>query len=173
MTDDDEFMGTAPGEWELMNSGPEELMSQEQAISHDETDRFTTDTSKTVLALSVLFGVFTGGLYAWALSGFGITPLTLLAFIIGGALSGRHLMDRANGWLATGRGFHIAALVCVFLPFVFYLPQLVVSAQGESLEAAATFAGSLLGMVIWGIVFGFIAALFGVVGYLFNRKGAQ
>lgn len=140
-------------------------------IAADGRNRFQKliDTaSKSVLVLSILMGLVIGALCAWALSGMG---LGVIGFLAGGALSWYHLMHRQNGWLVAGRGAHISAVVMFFLPVLFYVPALFGSAGTETAAGAGTFIGSFLGIIIWGIVFGFLALLLGVVGYLFNRKG--
>lgn len=157
-----------------MATEPTTELSTEQ-IEQDSLDRMAADgrnrfmklidsASKSVLGLSILMGIVVGALCAWALSGMG---LGLVGFLAGGALSWYHLMHRQNGWLVAGRGTHISAVVMFFLPLLFYIPSLFASAGTETAAGAGAFVGSFLGIIIWGIVFGFL----GVVGYLFNRKG--
>lgn len=138
-------------------------------ISTDEGNRFTaifSGASKAVMANAVVFAFIVGGLCAWAFGGFG-GVLPLLAFLIGGALAWKNIMGRANGWRAAGRGFQLSALVSFFLPFLFYMPTIFGTESGIAL------VGGLLGLIVWGVVFFFVAALFGVIGYGCNRRGAE
>lgn len=138
--------------------------------SQNRLRRLIDNASKTVIGLSIPMALVVGGLCAWALSGMG---LGLLGFLVGGAATWYHLMHRQNGWLVLGRGLHLSAGVLFFLPLVFYIPSLLTSAGTETAAGAGTFIGSFLGIIIWGIVFGFLALLLAVVGYLCNRKGDQ
>lgn len=140
-------------------------------IATDSQNRFLgliNNASKTVLGLSIPMALVVGGLCAWALSGMG---LGLIGFLAGGAATWYHLMHRQNGWLVMGRGLHLSAGVMFFLPLLFYIPSLFGSAGTDTIAGAGTFVGSFLGIIIWGIVFGFLALFLGVVGYLLNRKG--
>jgi uncharacterized membrane protein len=130
-------------------------------------------TPPAVSATTTVLALFIGGLCAWGLGGFGSTFISLLAFASGAYLSWDHLMDRTNVWLAAGRGLHITAIVLFFLPLVFYVPKIFGSATSDTLRGAGTFVGSLLGLIIWGIVFAFIALLLAVIGFFLNRKGKQ
>lgn len=154
-------------------------MTTESSTEYNEQDSITTDrqsrlrgltasASKTVIGLATLMALTVGGLCAWALSGMG---LGIIGFLAGGAMSWYYLMQQPNGWKVTGRGLHISAVVMFFLPVLFYLPTVITSSTAETAAGAGTFIGSVLGIIIWGIVFFFLAALCGVIGYLCNRKG--
>jgi hypothetical protein len=150
------------------NSTESDSINQIATDSQNRLRQLINSASKTVLGLSIPMALVVGGLCAWALLGMG---LGLIGFLAGGALTWYHLMQRKNGWLVMGRGLHLSAGITFFLPLLFYIPSLFASAGSETMAGAGTFVGSFLGIILWGIVFGFLAVFLGVVGYLFNRKG--
>lgn len=133
--------------------------------------RIVSEASKGTITASIILGLVIGGLSAWMFANiFGLAPI---AFLVGTGVSWRHLMSKDNGWLSSGKGFYIMAVQCFFLAPMFYIPVLFRSSTGEGVEAAGTFVGSILGMFIWEFVFGFIALILVVCGYMLRKRGKK
>ena len=114
-------------------------------------------------------GLLIGGFAVWATINLGISTI---AFLIGTGGGAYFLYQKDMPSEAVGSGLYITALVMILTPILFYLPNVVAEGDGSA-EAAGTFIGSILGLVIWGFVFLLLAIVTAAVGYFFKRRAAK
>lgn len=117
---------------------------------------------------ALVFGLLIGGVAAWATSNLGIA---LYAFLIVWVGSAYWLYQKPIPSAAIGSGLYATAMLLVITPVLFYIPGIMNS--GEGAEGAGTFIGSILGLVIWGIAFFFIALVLFILGYFVNKRAKK
>lgn len=120
---------------------------------------------------ALIFGLLIGGFGAWAtLNLGGAAPFVFLVGFVAGAY---YLYKKEIPSSAIGTGCYIIALEMLLVPILFYVPVVLRSGEGESVEAAGTFIGSLMGLVIWGFVFLILAIVTAAIGFFANRRAKK
>lgn len=118
--------------------------------------------------VGVGFGFFIGLLIAWALLEIGGSGGGFLLGLLGGTL---YLWQKPTASGAIGTGLYISALLLILVPILFYGGMIAdVGEEPETPEETGMVVGGLLGMVLWGFVFGLIAIVVGSLGYFFKRR---
>lgn len=120
------------------------------------------------IVVSIVLAPIVGGLAAWATAEIGIS---LLAFVAITAVSGYHMYSKPIATKSLAIGLYWAAILGLLVPFLFYIPGVFDS--GTGMEGAEKFAGSLLGIIVWGVVFGIGALVTFVVGYFVNKRAEK
>ncbi|TYL37373.1 hypothetical protein CV102_17290 [Natronococcus pandeyae] len=133
----------------------------------DSTETDESGISWKMGITAAVMGLIIGGFGAWATSNLGIAILAFLALWAGATY---YLYQKPIPSAAIGSGLWITALVMLLTPVLFYLPVILGDGAGESAEAAGTFVGGILGLIIWGIVFTVGAIVVAAIGWAFKRR---
>lgn len=112
-------------------------------------------------------GLIIGGFGAWATSNLGVAIPAFLVLWMGATY---YLYQKPIPSAAIGSGLWVTALVMLLTPVLFYLPMILSDGAGESAEAAGTFIGGILGLIIWGFVFAIGAIVVAAIGWVFKRR---
>jgi hypothetical protein len=119
---------------------------------------------------AVVLALLIGGIAAWATANLGLAPI---AFIVAFALAAYYLYQKPLPSAAISAGLYILALELILTPILFYVPVIFESSEGESAEAVGTFAGSVMGLVIWGFVFLLIAIVVAAIGWFSGKRARK
>lgn len=117
-----------------------------------------------------MMALIIGGFAAWATSTMGFAAI---AFVIATVGSAYFLYQKRTPSEAIGSGLYITALLMILTPLLFYIPTIMSSGESEGAEAAGTFIGSIMGLVIWGFAFLLFAIVTAAIGYFFNRRAQK
>ncbi|MFB1064105.1 hypothetical protein [Natrinema sp. H-ect4] len=123
--------------------------------------------SWTMGITAAVMGLIIGGFGAWATSNLGVA---LPVFVVLWAGATYYLYQKPIPSAAIGSGLWVTALVMLLTPVLFYLPVILEEGSGESAEAAGTFIGGILGLVIWGIAFAIGAIVVAAIGWAVKRR---
>lgn len=93
-----------------------------------------------------------------------------IAFVVVFAVATYYLYQKPLPSAAISTGLYLLALELILTPILFYVPVIIQSSEGESAEAAGTFIGSVMGLVIWGFVFLLLAVVVAAVGWFAGRR---
>ena len=138
----------------------------EREVAPDEPGGFSWKMGFTAGVMALIIG----GFAAWATSTMGVA---VIAFTVAAAGSAVFLYRKRIPSEAIGSGLYITALLMILTPLLFYIPTIMSSGEGEGAEAAGTFIGSVMGLVIWGFAFLLFAIVTAAVGYFFNRRARK
>lgn len=145
-----------------------EARVEEYDGSIDETDENGISWSMGITA--AVMGLIIGGFGAWATSNLGLAMPAFLVLWVGATY---YLYQKPIPSAAIGSGLWVTALVMLLTPVLFYLPVILGDGAGESAEAAGTFIGGILGLIIWGIVFAVGAVVVAAIGWAFKRRASK
>jgi hypothetical protein len=135
----------------------------EREVTPDDPGGFSWKMGITAGIMALIIGAFA----AWATSTMGFA---VIAFAIAAGGSTYFLYQKRIPSEAIGSGLYITALLMVLTPLLFYIPTIISSGEGEGAEAAGTFIGSVMGLVIWGFAFLLFAIVTAAIGYFFKRR---
>jgi len=138
----------------------------EREATPDDSGSFSWKIGVTAGVMALIIG----GFAAWATSTMGGAPF---AFVIAAVGSAYFLYQKRIPSEAIGSGLYITALLMILTPLLFYIPTILSSSEGEGAEAAGTFIGSIMGLVIWGFAFLLFGIVTAAVGYFFKRRSKK
>lgn len=145
--------------------GESEVQEYDEASIDD-----SSGISWTVGITAAVMGLIIGGLGAWATSNIGLALPVFFVLWAGGTY---YLYQKPIPSAAIGSGLWVAALVMLLTPVLIYLPIILNGSSGESAEAAGTFIGGILGLIIWGIAFAIGAIVVAAIGWAFKRRASK
>lgn len=123
-----------------------------------------------MLVTAVLLAVPIGGVAAWATVEFDIA---VYAFFTGFLVATVYLYRKPIPSAAVSMGLYVLALELLLTPVLIYIPTILAGGEGEGVEAAGTFIGSIAGLFIWGFVFLIVAIVVAALGWFSGRRAKK
>ena len=147
------------------------MSSTDQTVPDEVIDEQSSDGISWSMAVTAgILGLLIGGVAAWATSNLGVASI---AFVVIALASGYWLYQKPIPSAAISNGLYVLALELILTPILFYAPVILGSSEGEGAEAAGTFIGSVLGLVVWGFAFLLIAIVIAVIGWFSGRRAKK
>jgi predicted small integral membrane protein len=125
----------------------------------------TGERSWGVWVVALVFGVLVGYIGAWAMQNFGVSTG---AFLVVGGVAVWYLSRQLIPSAAIAKGLYLSGFLLMLGPALIYIPKI----SNES-ASVGTYIGSILGVLIWGIVFGIVGAGIAGIGYLVDRRAQR